>query len=77
MLAKLTGAPVLMVGLACRPCIRLPSWDSTVLPLPFGRAAMVWDGPLVAATDTDSDMVAADWTARLNAVTDRAEALLK
>ena len=77
MLAKLTGAPVLMVGLACKPCIRLPSWDTTILPLPFGRAAMVWDGPLMADKEADSNAIAADWTARLNAVTDRAEALLK
>lgn len=75
-LAKMTGAPVLLVGLACKPCIRLPSWDQTVLPLPFGRAAMVWDGPLEIGRDEDNALVAADWTARLNAVTDRAEALL-
>lgn len=76
-LAKMTGAPVLLVGLACRPCLRFPSWDQTVLPLPFGRAAMVWDGPLSIGRDEAPDAVAVDWTRRLNAVTERAEALLR
>jgi lysophospholipid acyltransferase (LPLAT)-like uncharacterized protein len=76
-LARMTAAPVLLVGLACRPCLRLPSWDQTVLPLPFARAAMVWDGPLQIGRDEDGAAVAADWTARLNAVTDRAEAMLR
>lgn len=75
-LAKMTGAPVLLVGLACRPCIRLPSWDQTVFPLPFGRAAMVWDGPLDIDRAADNAAIAAEWTGRLNAVTERAEALL-
>lgn len=76
-LAKLTGAPVLLVGLACKPCIRFPSWDRTVLPLPFGRAAMVWDGPISIDKDADNAAVAAEWTERLTAVTDRAEVLLR
>lgn len=76
-LAKLTGAPVLMVGLACKPCLRLPSWDRTVLPLPFGRAAMVWDGPVTLDKDADNAAIAAEWTERLNAVTERAEVLLR
>ena len=75
-LAKLSGAPVLLLGLACRPCIRLPSWDRTVLPLPFARAAMVWDGPLVPDKQADNVALSAEWTGRLNAVTERAEQLL-
>jgi lysophospholipid acyltransferase (LPLAT)-like uncharacterized protein len=76
-LARLTGAPVLLVGLACRPVIRFPSWDKTILPLPFTRAAMVWDGPFNAPRDADLAALAVDWGARLTAVTDRAEALLQ
>lgn len=75
-LARVTGAPVLFVGLACRPCFRLGSWDRTVLPLPFGRAAMVWDGPAYAGKGDDPDALAEAWAARLTAVTERAEALL-
>ena len=76
LLAKLTRAPVLMLGIACRPCLRLPSWDRSVLPLPFGKASFVWDGPYQLDREADAQNVAADWTARLNAASDRAEALI-
>jgi lysophospholipid acyltransferase (LPLAT)-like uncharacterized protein len=76
LLAKLTRAPVLLLGIACRPCLRLPSWDRSVLPLPFGKASFVWDGPFELDREADAAAVAADWTARLDAVTDRAEALV-
>ena len=46
MLAKVSKAPVLLVGLACRPVRRLKTWDQADLPLPFGRGAIVWDGPI-------------------------------
>lgn len=75
LLARASGAPVLLVGLACRPCLRLKSWDAQVIPLPFGRGRIVWDGPLRAARDADLEALREDWRARLQAVTDRAEAL--
>jgi hypothetical protein len=53
-LARITGAPVIFVGLAAKPCIRLGSWDNTMIPLPFAKAAMVWDGPTGAAATTTS-----------------------
>lgn len=67
LLAKLSGAPTLFIGLSCNPAIRLGSWDRAVLPLPFGRGAIVWD---VADYPAGADLsdVAADWTARLTAV---------
>lgn len=74
MLAKLSGAPALFIGVSCRPAIRLNSWDRAVVPLPFGRGAVVWDravypeGAALAAVTTE-------WTARLNAVEARADAL--
>ncbi|MBX3479327.1 MAG: lysophospholipid acyltransferase family protein [Caulobacter sp.] len=75
-LARVTGAPVLLVGLACKPAIRLGSWDGAMIPLPFGKAAMVWDGPLRAAREDDPDALAAAWGPRLSAVTRRAEEIL-
>jgi lysophospholipid acyltransferase (LPLAT)-like uncharacterized protein len=60
---------VLLVGLACRPAIRTRSWDRAMLPLPFGRGAMVWDGPLEGET-------AEALGARLSVATARAEAVL-
>jgi lysophospholipid acyltransferase (LPLAT)-like uncharacterized protein len=75
-LARVTGAPVIFVGLAAKPCIRLGSWDATLVPLPFARAAMVWDGPTRAGRGDDVDQLAEDWADRLSAVTRRAEDLV-
>lgn len=76
MLARASGAPVLLVGLACRPAIRLGGWDQGWLPLPFGRGVIVWDGPIRWAEGDDPEAVRAAWAARLSAATRRAEALL-
>lgn len=74
LMARLSGAPVLFIGLSCRPALRLNSWDRAVVPLPFGRGAVVWDR---ADFPEGGDLgeVAADWTARLNALEARADAL--
>lgn len=80
LLSRLAGsAPLLLVGLATRPCLQLKSWDRTVFPLPFARGAIVWDGPVSAPRDLDAGGVEAlrqAWTERLVAATARAEALL-
>ncbi len=76
MLGRLSGAPVLFVGLACRPAIRLKSWDRAMLPVPFARGAIVWDGGEPAARDADGAALTAEWAERLSAVTRRAEALI-
>ena len=75
-LARMTGAPVLFVGIAMKPCIRLGTWDRTIIPLPFARAAMVWDEPAVMTRDDDPDALVETWTARLSAVSRRAEAIV-
>lgn len=75
-LARMTGAPVLFVGLASKPCIRIGSWDRTLIPLPFSKGAMVWDGPVHAGREDDLDALNIEWAARLSAVTRRAEAML-
>ena len=77
-LARLTGAPVLLAGLACRPALRLSSWDQTVIPLPFARGAVVWAGPFTAPADADEAAVAElqrAWSLALSEATARAEAL--
>lgn len=76
LLARMTGAKVLLAGVACRPCIRFRSWDRTVLPLPFGRGAIVYEGPFTAARDQSPEILAQHWGERLNAATDRAEDLV-
>jgi lysophospholipid acyltransferase (LPLAT)-like uncharacterized protein len=46
---------------------------------PFGRGAVVWEGPLFVPADADEGDVQkliSDWSARLSAATRRAEALV-
>lgn len=74
LLAKLSGAPVLFIGMSCNPAIRLNSWDRAVLPLPFGKGAIVWDRADYPADAALGDVVP-EWTARLNAVEARADAI--
>lgn len=75
-IAQRTGAPVFLMGFAARPCKRLKTWDSMVLPLPFGRGAMVFDGPFKADPDADIEALRADWAARLTRATQAAEAAI-
>jgi lysophospholipid acyltransferase (LPLAT)-like uncharacterized protein len=75
LLARMTRAPVLMLGLAAKPAFRLDTWDKALVPLPFSRGAIVWGEPFVETAE-DSETVRGVWKARLDALTDRAEALL-
>jgi lysophospholipid acyltransferase (LPLAT)-like uncharacterized protein len=75
-IAAHTGAPLFLMGFAANPVITLKSWDSMVLPLPFGRAALVFDGPFHAPKDADKATIAKlrrDWAQRLSAATRAAE----
>ena len=73
-LARMSGVPVLLIGVSCHPAIRLNSWDRAVLPLPFGKGAVVWDR-VDWPDDGDMEAVTAEWTERLNAVEARADRL--
>ena len=78
-LARRKQTSVFLFGLAARPVLTLRSWDRTQIPLPFGRACAVFDGPLAISRDADPAAVQAardDWQARLIAAQSRAEALL-
>ena len=78
-LAAMSGVPVMVVGLACKPAIHLKSWDKGMIPLPFARGAIVWDGPFHAARTADTNEVGHTtdaWGAALNAVTARAEEIV-
>lgn len=77
-IARRSQAEVFLIGLAATPRWRLNTWDGFTLALPFGRGAVVWEGPLVAPRDADEAAMAAlqaEWSARLTAATERAEAL--
>jgi lysophospholipid acyltransferase (LPLAT)-like uncharacterized protein len=75
LMAKISGVPVLFIGMSCNPAIRLNSWDKALLPLPFGKGAIVWDVDHYPAGG-DLTAVAQDWTARLTAVEARADAIV-
>lgn len=74
LLAKLSRAPVLFIGLSCKPAIQMKSWDRAILPLPFGRGAIVWD-KAEFPEGADLTEVATAWTERLNRVEDTADIL--
>ena len=57
-LAQRSGCPVLPVGVACRPCKRLASWDSHMLPLPFAKAVIAFGAPLFVNADEDENEAA-------------------
>jgi hypothetical protein len=79
MLARTRGTPVILMGIAARPVLKLKSWDRTQIPLPFARGCAVFDGPLAVSRRADAAAVQAmraDWQARLNAAQSRAELLL-
>ncbi len=74
-MARIAGVPVLMVGLSCKPAIKLDTWDQALVPLPFGRGAIVWDVARYPEGEPIEAVVAA-WTERMNAVEARANAIV-
>jgi len=79
-IAKRTGAPVFLMGIAAAPAWSLDTWDKVMFAPPFARGQVVWEGPLRAPADADEAAVAAlaaDWSQRLSAATRRAEALAR
>jgi lysophospholipid acyltransferase (LPLAT)-like uncharacterized protein len=74
--SRLSGAPILMMGLAASPCLRLNTWDRTVIPLPFSRAALVWDGPFELDPEESLEAATSRLQERLRSITRQAEALV-
>ena len=77
-IARRSGQPVFLMGIAANPAWRLDTWDKVTFAAPFGRGAVVWDGPLVVPADADDAAIEAligAWSARLTDATRRAEAL--
>ncbi|HET6971663.1 MAG TPA: hypothetical protein VFH92_11100, partial [Phenylobacterium sp.] len=80
-IAKRSGQPIFLMGIAAHPAAQMAStWDKVMWAAPFGRGAVVWDGPLhvpADATDAEMEGLLKDWSARLSAATRRAEALVR
>ena len=68
------------MGIAANPAWQSrTSWDRVMFALPFGRGAVVWEGPLHVPGDADDDAITSlidDWSARLSTATRRAETLV-
>lgn len=79
-IARRSGQPVFLMGIAANPAWQLrDTWDKVMFAAPFGRGAVVWEGPLHVPPDAGEAEIAAlidDWSARLSAATRRAEALV-
>lgn len=73
-MAKLSKAPVLFLGISCEPSMRLKTWDRYMLPLPFGRGAIVWERA-EWPEGASPEEVARLWQDQLTAVEARADAL--
>jgi lysophospholipid acyltransferase (LPLAT)-like uncharacterized protein len=60
-LAKLAGAPLIGVAWSTSNRIVFDSWDRFVLPLPFGRGALIWTDPIspppMDASDAEMEAV--------------------
>jgi lysophospholipid acyltransferase (LPLAT)-like uncharacterized protein len=78
-IAKRSGQPVFLMGIAANPAFQADTWDEVMFALPFGRGSVVWEGPLHVPKDADDAVIAhliSDWSARLSAATRRAEQLV-
>ena len=78
-IAKRTGAPVFITGLAVSPAIQLDTWDRVMIAAPFGRGATVWEGPFHVPADADDaaiETLVKQWSEIMQAATRRAEALV-
>ena len=49
-MAASTGVPVVAIAFSVRWGVHLPSWDRFLLPLPFGRGAVVYSKPRLPPT---------------------------
>jgi len=79
-IARRSSQPVFLMGIAASPAMQLEgTWDKVMFAVPFGRGAVVWEGPLFVPADADEATIRAliaEWSARLSAATRRAEALV-
>jgi len=64
--ARLSGAPILPMVAAVRPCRLLDTWDRMMLPLPFGRGIVRWGAPLEPPPGADARRIGALLETRLN-----------
>jgi lysophospholipid acyltransferase (LPLAT)-like uncharacterized protein len=57
-LARLAGVPILPVTVSVGSRIVLNTWDRLIIPLPFGRGAVIWGDPITVPRDADDTLLA-------------------
>ena len=67
-LAKLTGRPIILMGLDYSRCWRLRNWDRFALPLPFSRVDVTFEDFPGPRREEDETAVALRIQERLNAL---------
>ena len=72
-IAKRADVPILICGIAARPSRRLNTWDRFMLPMPFGRGHVVFDGPIAHQRDTNDETMRTEIEDRLTRATEKAE----
>jgi lysophospholipid acyltransferase (LPLAT)-like uncharacterized protein len=80
-LAKIAGAPLLAVTWATsNRYVFKGSWDQFVLPLPFGRGALIWGNPIAPpspdASDAEVEAVRLALEAEMNRIAAEADRLV-
>jgi lysophospholipid acyltransferase (LPLAT)-like uncharacterized protein len=66
--ARLSGRPVVAIGVGVQRCWRLPSWDRFAIPKPFSRVQVVYSEPIEVPREGGRDE---DWLARIQDEMDR------
>ena len=76
-LAKLAGAPLMGVTWSTSNRIVFDSWDRFILPLPFGRGALIWTDPVAPpamdASETEFEAVRLKLEAEMNRIAAEAD----
>lgn len=57
MMAKKSGAALLPVGSAARPCKLMPTWDGYMVPWLFARATFVIGEPIFVPSNADEETI--------------------
>lgn len=77
MWARSSGARVFLVSFSARHALRLPTWDRTILPLPFSRGVLLcreWTRDVPRKADPATyEALRKDLEDQLNALTDEAD----
>lgn len=58
-MAQKSGAALVPVGVAAKPCFRAPTWDRYLVPIPFGKAIMIFGDPMLVSHEATEEEVEA------------------